>query len=86
MGVSLFKRSKPAQTPVPGSIYQRVIFNSIETARVLSVTDDGFPVPHVRFVALNDLMDGPGRPGAKVGVRTLTVDSFTRLYGQPVLS
>lgn len=89
MSVSLFKRSKPMAAPVPGAVYQRVIFNTVETARVLAVTQDGFPLPHVRYVARNDVVDGPDPLGLrrdKGAVRTLSVDSFTRLFGSPRVS
>ncbi len=86
MSVSLFKRSKPVAAPVPGAVYQRTIFNTVETARVLAVTQDGFPLPHVRYVARNDVVDGPDPHGLrrdKGAVRTLSLDSFTRLFGNP---
>ncbi len=86
MGVSLFKRSKPLSTPVAGDVYQRVIFNTVETAHVISVTQEGFPVPHVRYISRNELLDGPQvrEPRSPRGnVRTLTVESFTQLYGSP---
>lgn len=73
-------------TPVPGAVYERVIFNTVETAQVISVTQDGFPVPHVRYISRNTLLDGPQvrEPRPALGnVRTLTVESFTQLYGQP---
>lgn len=84
MGVSLFKRSEPTVTPVPGGIYQRTIFNTVETAQVLAVTEDGFPLPHVRYIARNDMLDGPEPRGRRLNpaaVRTLSVDSFNRLFG-----
>ncbi|WP_154667342.1 hypothetical protein [Niveispirillum irakense] len=87
MSVSLFRRSKPMTAPVPGDVYQRNIFHSVETARVVAVTEDGFPVPHVRYIARNDMIDGPSRgrhETARGDLRTLTVESFTRLFGLPV--
>lgn len=86
MGVSLFRRPKTVSTPVPGAVYQRVIFNTVETAHVISVTHEGFPVPHVRYISRNALLDGPQvrEPRQAPGnVRTLTVESFTQLYGPP---
>lgn len=88
MGVSLFKRTKPVTPPVPGAVYQRVIFNTVETARVLAVTAEGFPLPHVRYLARNDVVDGPHRDGRRDqgAVRTLSVESFNRLFTHPRVS
>jgi hypothetical protein len=83
MGVSLFKRTKPVTTPVPGAVYQRMIFNSVETAQVVDVTEEGFPLPHVRYIARNDMMDGPDRGHPARNIRILSVDSFNRLFGHP---
>ena len=89
MGISFFRRTKAVDAPVPGAVYQRVIFNTVETAQVLSVTQDGFPLPHVRYVSRNTLLDGPEARGPhrhRANVRTLSVESFTRLFGAPCAS
>lgn len=83
MGVSFFRRSKQAAAPVPGAVYRRVIFNTVETAQVVAVTEEGFPLPHVRYIARNDMVDGPDRGHPARNIRILSVESFNRLYGLP---
>lgn len=86
MGLSLFKRPQPAEPVLPGSVYRRVVAMGVtETARVIAVTTARFNLPHVRFVVQNDL--GRARPledAAGGEERTLSVDSFQRLFRERV--
>ncbi len=81
MGVSFFKRTKIEEPPVPGSRYRRVMTGGVvETAEVLSIFHAGIPVPHVRFLVRNEVTDS-----ALTGsLRTLSVESFQRLFDQRV--
>ncbi|WP_119678495.1 hypothetical protein [Indioceanicola profundi] len=86
MGITLFKRAKLEKPVVPGSVYRRVIARGVtETAYVLAVTDTQFNIPHVRFMVHNDQCRGGGGEEAAGGdLRTLSVDSFQRLFQEQV--
>lgn len=79
MGLSLFKRSRSMEAPVPGAVYRRVLpGNVVETARVVAITDRGLPLPHVRFVLRNAVIDG----ATEGTVRILSLDSFHRAFSK----
>ncbi|HYE48159.1 MAG TPA: hypothetical protein VEB20_01110 [Azospirillaceae bacterium] len=81
MGFSFFKKSRCEEAVVVGGTYQRVVTGGIvETARILAVTADRMSIPHVRFVVRNNLPEG----SVADELRTLSVDSFTRLFSERV--
>lgn len=81
MGLMLFKRAKVDLPPTPGAVYQRTMAGGVvETAKVIAITEAGFPLPHVRYVVRNEVLD----PGAQGSLRTLSVESFQRLFAQRV--
>lgn len=86
MGLSLFKRSKLEEPVVPGSTYRRVVAMGVtETAHVIAVTNAQFNIPHVRFVVRNDLGRQATDPNGG-DFRTLSVDSFQRMFQERIAS
>jgi hypothetical protein len=82
VGLSLFKRSGTGEPVVPGAVYRRTVARGVtETARVLAVTTVQFNIPHVRFVVQTDIGSRDATPGDQ---RTLSVDSFQRLFQERV--
>ena len=66
----------------PGAVFRKVRpDNLIETAKVLSVTKDGYGIPHVRY----DLsFEGPTLLRFGEGERLLSVASFTERFPERV--
>ena len=73
----LFKRHTEVEDVQAGSVYCRVHRDSIvETARVVSVEQDGLGIPHVRF---NIFFERPDRKFLE-DARVLALESFTAQY------
>ncbi|MDE1145675.1 MAG: hypothetical protein PW843_03525 [Azospirillaceae bacterium] len=83
MGFSLFRRSRLDDPLQVGAHYRRVVSGSVtETAEVLTITNDSFHIPHVRFTVRNNLPEG----SCAADQRTLSAESFTRLFSERVAS
>ncbi|HEU0071867.1 MAG TPA: hypothetical protein VFS04_11275 [Alphaproteobacteria bacterium] len=77
MLAKLFKRDEPAIEK--GGVYRRVRTDrTVETAKVLSLYNDSFGIPHVRYQVVFGRVDGVPHHD---GQRMLSVDAFMRQYG-----
>ncbi|WP_044564066.1 hypothetical protein [Azospirillum sp. B4] len=66
-----------------GAQYRRVVSGNVtETAEVLTITTDSLQIPHVRFMVRNNLPEG----SCAREQRTLSAESFTRLFSERVAS
>jgi hypothetical protein len=76
------ERRDRGEEVLPGAVFRKVRpDNLIETAKVLSVTKDGYGIPHVRY----DLtFEGPTHFSFGEGERLLSVASFTERFPERV--
>jgi hypothetical protein len=75
----LFARKAPSTDGIrTGAVYRRVLRdNTVETAKVLSIANDPFGIPHVRY----ELVFGrPDRAPLTEGRRVLALQRFAETY------
>jgi len=72
-----FKRGASLENVTAGSTFRRTDANIIETAEVLSVSNDTFGIPHVKF---NVSFQRPTRTVTHEGQRVLALKSFAERY------
>lgn len=78
----LFRRGNGADTVQPGSTFQRVHPDDmIETAKVLSVAEDSYGIPHVKFQIS---FRRPNRNTFDEGNRMLALKTFADRYKEQV--
>ena len=78
----LFRRGNDADDVQPGSTYQRVhADNLIETAKVLSIAEDPYGIPHVKFLVS---FRRPNRNTFDEGNRMLALKTFADRYKERV--
>lgn len=78
----LFRRGNDAEAVQPGSTFQRIHADDlIETAKVLSVAEDPYGIPHVKFLVS---FRRPNRNTFDEGNRMLALKSFADLYKEQV--
>ena len=78
-GISLGRRRKLQDLVTAGALFRRERPDQmIETARVITVSDDGMGIPHVRY----ELEIGKRRSATqfKAGTRALALDTFIGTY------
>ncbi|WP_343562577.1 hypothetical protein [Kiloniella sp. b19] len=74
---SLYKNKKDQAIEVGGTYHHIGDYNTIETARVISIKDDLTGIPHVRFMVT---VDGETSHTGFEEVRTLGTVSFNEKY------
>lgn len=80
--VSVFGRAKPTDNVKPGLTFRHVNDDKMEeTAKVISVADDPFGIPHVRF---HLSFRRPNRNFFDGGARMLALESFVDHYNEQV--
>jgi hypothetical protein len=72
-----FKRGATCEDITAGSTFRRTEAHVIETAEVLSISNDTFGIPHVRF---NVSFQRPTRSVTHEGQRVLALKSFAARY------
>ncbi len=78
----LFRRGNDADDVQPGSTYQRVHADDlIETAKVLSIAEDPYGIPHVKFLVS---FRRPNRNTFDEGNRMLALKTFADRYKERV--
>lgn len=78
----LFRRGNEAEDVQPGSTFQRIHADAlIETAKVLSIAEDPYGIPHVKFLVS---FRRPNRSTFDEGNRMLALKSFADLYKERV--
>ncbi len=78
----LFRRENSVSEVAAGAVYRRVHpDNMVETAKVLSVGQDCFGIPHVRF---NVSFGRTNRTLFEDGPRVLALASFTEHYRERI--
>ncbi len=78
----LFRRDNPADSVLPGLTFQRVHADDmIETAKVLSVDEDPYGIPHVKFLVS---FRRPNRNSFDEGNRMLALKTFADRYRERV--
>jgi len=83
VGFSFFRKSRCDEDVAVGGCYKRVVSgNVVETAEIVALVSDRMSIPHVRFVVRNNLPEGTCCDEQ----RTLSVDSFTRLFSERIAS
>lgn len=79
----LFRREPKFKAIQAGSIYRRYLAdNTVETAEVLTIKDDPFGIPHVRY----DVMIGRASDAhlAHDGTRILSLESFAEQFVEKI--
>ncbi len=78
----LFRRGNDADDVQPGSTFQRIHADDlIETAKVLSIAEDTYGIPHVKFLVS---FRRPNRNTFDEGNRMLALKSFADRYKERV--
>ena len=82
IGIMLtLKRNTAAGDVKAGAVYRRTYRgNIVETAKVISIDEDSFGIPHLRFKVCFE------RPDRKFleDARVLALETFTRQYCEPL--
>ncbi len=81
----LFRREPKFEAIQAGSTYRRYLADyTVETAEVLTIKDDPFGIPHVRYV----VMIGRASDSrlARDGTRILSLESFAERYVEKIAS
>ncbi|MBT5673457.1 MAG: hypothetical protein HOI52_03005 [Rhodospirillales bacterium] len=83
MNMNLFKRETGMEAICAGSVYRRVHRDrTVETATVLSIGDDSFGIPHVRYQLSIGRSD---KHVMEEGPRMLSLSCFAEQYREPQL-
>lgn len=79
---SLFSRSQPVEDIKPGSVFRCVHKDRMEeTAKVLSINEDTYGIPHVHFLLS---FRRPNRSLFDGGARMLALKSFADRYNEQI--
>jgi hypothetical protein len=71
------KRGTPVEDITAGTTYRHTEPHMVETAEVLSVSNDAFGIPHVRYTVSFHL---PARAVTNAGERVLALKTFAARY------